>query len=60
LLKLKVALVYAILACIHEMKVHETPVKQVSICSVSQVALKPLRDVRTIFPVGLSMPKGIK
>jgi hypothetical protein len=43
LLKLKMASVYAILACIHEMKVHGISQKHVSICSDRQAALKPLR-----------------
>jgi hypothetical protein len=43
--------VYAILACVHEMKVHGIPEKHVSICSDSQAALKSLTAVRTKSPL---------
>jgi ribonuclease HI len=39
--------IYAILACVHEIKTHGKPEKHVSICSESQVALKALKAVRT-------------
>jgi ribonuclease HI len=43
--------VFAILACVHDIKVHGTPEKYVSICSDSQAALKALRAVRTMSPL---------
>jgi hypothetical protein len=39
--------VFAILACAHDIKIHGTPEKNVSICSDSLAALKALGAVRT-------------
>jgi ribonuclease HI len=43
--------VYAILACVHEIKTQDRPEKYVSICSDSQVALKALQAVKTTSPL---------
>jgi ribonuclease HI len=40
--------IYAILACVHEIKTHGKPEKHASICSDSQAALKALKVVRTM------------
>jgi ribonuclease HI len=43
--------VFAILACVHDIKAYGTPEKYVSICCDSQAALKALRAVRTRSPL---------
>jgi hypothetical protein len=48
--------IYAILACVHEIKSHGRPEKHMSICSDCQAALKALQDVF----VGSTVPKGIE
>jgi ribonuclease HI len=40
--------IYAILACVHEIKTHGKPEKQVSICSDSQAALRALKAIKTM------------
>jgi hypothetical protein len=39
--------VYAILACVHEIKTQDRQEKYISICSDSQVSLKPLNAAKT-------------
>ena len=43
--------VYAILACVHEIRTQNRPGKYINICSDSQEALKALQDVRTTSPL---------
>jgi ribonuclease HI len=50
---------FAILACVHDIKVHGTPEKYVSICSDSQAALKALRAVRTTSPLVYQCQKAL-
>jgi ribonuclease HI len=40
--------IYAILACVHEIKTHGKPEKHMSICSDSQAAIKALKANRTM------------
>ena len=45
------AVIYTILACVHEIQSQNRPEKYVSICSDSQAELKALETVRTTYPL---------
>jgi ribonuclease HI len=53
------AVIYAILACTHEIKTHGIPKKHRSICSDSQAALKALKAIRTTYLLVHQCPKAM-
>jgi len=53
------AVVYAILACIHEIETQDRPEKYISICCDSQVALKVLEAAKTMSPLVRQCPKAL-